>query len=58
MHITINNDNNIAIYIDLLQTMVNDPLDNTMGEGTGILDDIDPDNNYLNELQKLPILLQ
>ena len=51
LHITINNDNNIAIDLDLLQTMVYDPLDDTIGEGTGVLDDIDPDNNYLNELR-------
>jgi hypothetical protein len=51
LSIILNNDNNIELDLAALESMVFDPLDNAIGDGTGVLDDIDPDNNYLNELR-------
>jgi hypothetical protein len=44
--------NSINDYdIETLQNMVYDPLESNVGDGVGVLEDIDPDENFLNEIR-------
>jgi hypothetical protein len=48
---TLSNNTNNAYDLDTLQNMVYDPLDSNTGDGVGVLQDVDPDENNLNELR-------
>ena len=37
--------------IERLESLVYDPFESNIGDGAGVLDDVDPDQNYLNELR-------
>jgi hypothetical protein len=48
---TLQNYSNNQYDVDTLQNMVYDPLESNIGEGVGVLEDIDPDEKKLNEIR-------
>ena len=47
---TINNNTQFNINSDILSDLLYNPLEEMHGVGEGVLDEIDPDHNYLNEI--------
>ena len=48
---SIENPTNSSIDLDLLNSMIYDPLEANENDNQGIMSDIDPDHNFLNEIR-------